>query len=205
MNFPTRFGAIVTGLLLAAGSSLESLQAYGDSPAPEAAEGASAPAAATQPLEFSAGGFSFPRPLTWQWIPSSSPMRKAELRAETPAGRAEVVFFHFGPGQGGSVQANIERWLGQFVEPVEELGAQTAQEEAGGTRVTLLQAAGTYLAGMPGQQPTPQPGFAMRGAILEHPGGDVYVRMTGPKEAVEVASQDFENMVMRGAETGTRQ
>ena len=213
MKFCPSLTAMAAGVVLLAGNSLDTLHAYGNSPAggtttedvpatPATPATPAAPGSATQPLEFSAGAFTFPRPLTWVWIPSTSPMRKAELRAETPEGRADVVFFHFGPGQGGTVQANVERWLGQFVEPIEQLGAQTAQEEVGGTRVTLLQAAGTYLAGMPGQQPTPQPGFAMRGAILESPGGDVYVRMTGPRAAVEAASADFDAMVMRGAQTG---
>ena len=200
MNFCNRIFVCSAGLILGGGLSLSSLLAYGPQQGEQGETSAPVESApATQPLDFTAGAFTFMRPVTWQWIPSTSAMRKAELRAENPGGRADVVFFHFGPGQGGSVQANVERWLGQFEEPVEALNAQTAVEEAGGTRVTFLQAAGTYLAGLPGQQPTPQPGFAMRGAILENPGGDVYVRMTGPQAAVEAAAQEFDAMILRGA------
>jgi hypothetical protein len=152
-----------------------------------------------QPIEFSAGDFTFERPASWEWVVSASPMRKAELRAEFGGQVADTIFFHFGPGQGGTVQANVERWLGQFVEPVEKLGAQIAEQDVNGTRVTLLQAHGTYLAGMPGQTPEPKEGFAMRGAILESPGGDVYVRMTGPRVAVDHAGPLFDKMVLEGA------
>lgn len=152
-----------------------------------------------QPLEFTVGAFTFERPEGWNWVPASSPMRKAELRFEDGQDAANVVFFHFGPGQGGSVQANVERWLGQFVEPLEQLEAQTAKQDINGTSVTLLQAQGTYLSGMPGQTPEPMPGFGMRGAILESPGGDVYVRMTGPKAVVAKAGAAFDKMVLEGA------
>jgi len=152
-----------------------------------------------QPLAFTAGAFTFERPQGWQWVSTTSAMRKAELRTEHAGETAETVFFHFGPGQGGSVQANIERWLGQFVEPIEQLDAQRAEQDVDGTRVTLLQASGTYLAGMPGQTPEPMEGFAMRGAILESPGGDVYIRMTGPKAAVEASGPLFDKMVLEGA------
>jgi hypothetical protein len=152
-----------------------------------------------QPLEFTAGAFTFERPVNWQWTPTTSPMRKAVLVTEHAGETAETVFFHFGKGQGGSVQANVERWLGQFVEPLDQLGAQTAEQDVNGTRVTLLQAHGTYLAGMPGQTPEPKEGFAMRGAILENPEGDVYVRMTGPRAVVEHSGVLFEKMVLEGA------
>ena len=148
-----------------------------------------------EPTEFEVGGFHFKRPADWKWIQPTSPMRKAELQVPSPAGNADITFFHFGSGQGGGVQANIQRWLSQFKEPVEQLKAQTAVHQVGTTKITFLQAYGTFLSGMPGQPSTPQAGYAMRGAILESSDGDVYVKMTGPATAVDAAGAAFDAMI----------
>ncbi|MGB5736333.1 MAG: hypothetical protein WBM40_18015, partial [Thiohalocapsa sp.] len=62
------------------------------------------------------------------WIASepSSDMRLLQftLPAADEAGTAELVVYYFGPGQGGSLEANVARWTSQFssddgpVEPV---------------------------------------------------------------------------------------
>lgn len=158
-----------------------------------AAVGVSARAA--DPVEFSVGGFTFSRPDGWQWIVPSSAMRKAQLMipGDPPA---EVTFFHFGPGQGGGVQANVDRWFGQFQD------AKTGQtkETVGQTQVTFVQAQGTFSSGMPGGPTTPMPGFALRGAILESGGGDVFVKMTGPAATIAQAEPAFTKMVKSAAE-----
>ena len=50
-------------------------------------------------------GYGFSPPDGWKSSPPSSSMRKAQFTA----GDAEVVFFYFGPGGGGGVQANVDR------------------------------------------------------------------------------------------------
>lgn len=153
--------------------------------------------AAVAPLEFQVGGFSFARPEGWGWVVPSSPMRKAQLEFPGPDGaKAEVVFFHFGPGQGGGVDANVKRWFSQFT------GAKTGQSESteGGVRIVHVDAEGTFLSGMPGTEPVPLAGYALRGAILEDPaGGDVFVKMTGPSAAVAAARPPFDSMVAAAA------
>jgi hypothetical protein len=151
------------------------------------------------PLEFQVGAFNFLRPDAFVWIPPTSAMRKAELSVSGETGAAEITFFHFGAGQGGTPQANIQRWLSQFQEPLEQLNASTATQQIGATNVTLLSAQGTFLSGMPGQPTSPMPGFALRGAILEHADGDVYVKMTGPASTVEGAAEAFDRMVLEAA------
>src|SRR4029077_17017600 len=71
---------------------------------------------AADPTEFTVGSFVFARPETWGWVVPTSPMRKAQLTVPALDGSApaEVTFFHFGAGQGGSVQANVDRWFKQF-------------------------------------------------------------------------------------------
>lgn len=148
---------------------------------------------ASDPVQFQVGAYTFERPADWSWIVPSSPMRKAQLSApgEDGVANAEITFFYFGAGEGGSVAANVQRWLGQFE------GAQSHEktEQVGSTRITWVQASGTFLSGMPGQPSTPMPSYALRGAILENSEGNVFVKMTGPQSTVEAAEKDFEKMV----------
>jgi len=155
--------------------------------------GGPAPARAADPVEFTVGEFAFSRPGGWRWVPASSAMRKAQLAHTSPTGEvADTIFFHFGPGQGGGVQANVDRWLAQFQNPRDQ---KSERIEGAGGPVTIVQTRGTFLSGMPGTPSTPMDGFALMGAILESPSGDVYVKMTGPAGAVEEAGPAFRKMV----------
>lgn len=152
---------------------------------------------AADPIEITVGAFTFERPEGWGWIVPSSPMRKAQLSVPAVNGGevGDVTFFHFGAGQGGTVKQNVDRWLAQFQNPV----ADSRAEKVGNTNVTFVQAAGTFSSGMPGGPTTPKEGYALRGAILESPQGDVYVKLTGPEAAVKAASEAFEKMVKGAA------
>jgi hypothetical protein len=152
---------------------------------------------AAEPVEFRVGAFEFSRPAGWKWIVPSSGMRKAQL--EVPGGnneKAEITFFHFGPGQGGSVDANVERWFGQFP------GGRTSRSEAsqGRTLVYYVQAQGTFQSGMPGGPTTPLEAYALQGAILQDAqSGDVFVKMTGPEALVQLSAPLFLDMVNQAA------
>jgi len=154
---------------------------------------------AADPLEFQVGAFTFMRPEAWKWIIPTSTMRKAQL--EVPGvnrEKAEITFFHFGPGQGGGVQANVDRWFGQFQ------GGPTSQSEVtqGRTRIHYVQAEGTFQSGMPGGPTTPLQNYALLGAILtDAESGDVFVKMTGPKALVQSAAQLFNEIVVQAATT----
>jgi hypothetical protein len=151
---------------------------------------------AADPVDFAVGGFTFERPTGWRWVPPTSPMRKAQLAVAGSGGdEAEVTFFCFGAGQGGGVKANIDRWFGQF----ENAGTSTREEVVGTTRVVFAEAAGTFLSGMPGGQATPKDGYALRGAILPHKDGDVFVKMTGPAATVAAADPAFAAMIRAAA------
>lgn len=149
------------------------------------------------PAEFKVGGFSFDRPSAWKWIVPTSSMRKAQLAIAGVDGvLADVTFFHFGPGQGGGVQANVDRWFAQFG------NSNTSQyeEKIGSTRVVHVQARGTFQSGMPGGPTTPLENYALRGAILEDAdNGDIFVKMTGPALLVESAASEFDEMVRAAA------
>jgi hypothetical protein len=152
---------------------------------------------ADAPKAFPVGEFSFARPASWEWVATTSPMRKAELKVESKdkKDKAEVIFFHFGESNGGGTQANVDRWLGQFKEPREKLNSKVDTAKIGSRTVTFVQAEGTYLSGMPGGAKTPQPNSMLLGAILESAKGNVFVRMTGPAGLVKGAQGDFRKMI----------
>jgi hypothetical protein len=157
-------------------------------------------APAEETANFTAGVFKFAVPAGWNSVTPSSSMRKAEIYVPGPegtgkAGEAIITVFHFGPGQGGTVQQNVDRWFGQFDGDNDTKGAATAKETIGTVPVTFARARGTFQSGMPGQPTTPLEGQALLGAILESPNGDVYVKMTGPAPTVEKAEPAFVQMI----------
>jgi len=153
--------------------------------------------AADAPATFKVSEFTFTRPAHWEWVESTSQMRKAELKVvdEKTKAKAEVVFYHFGQGGAGGIQANVDRWLGQFVEPRDKINAKTEDVTVGKHKTTYVSAEGTYKSGMPGGPQTPMPNYALLGAIIEASEGNVFVKMTGPKELTRSATADFKKLV----------
>jgi hypothetical protein len=153
--------------------------------------------AAETPATFKVSEFTFKQPAKWERVETASSMRKAQFKVSDADKKnaAEVVFFHFGPGDGGGVQANVERWFSQFEGPREKIGAKSEEKMVGKHKVTFVRAEGTYLSGMPGGARTPQPNSALRGAIIESDQGSVFIKMTGPAALVKSAEDDFRKMI----------
>ena len=149
-------------------------------------------AAEVAPESFEVGGLKFKRPADWTWVPlQSSSMRKAQLAVPGlgAAKGAEITFFHFGPSGGGDLESNIQRWIRQFQSAP---GAEKVESKTlGGRKTTLVTTEGTFSAGMPGQSAIPMENYALLGAIVEDPAGNVFVKMTGPRETVQSARPKF--------------
>ncbi|HEY1081943.1 MAG TPA: hypothetical protein VGE29_06765 [Prosthecobacter sp.] len=141
-----------------------------------------------------AGNLNFTLPgTTWTSVPTSSPMRAATLQitvegAEKPL---EAVFFYFGSGQGGDAQANISRWLGQFESPPVH---KTEELDANGTKVNLVTATGTFMDGAMFGPKTPKADYTLLGAIVPGPDAPIFIKLTGPKDAVAKITEDFKKL-----------
>ena len=135
-------------------------------------------------------------PSGWDFHRPSSSMRLAEAEVPGPAGPALLTVFFFGPGGGGDVQANLQRWLGQ----IEATPGSTPVErrlEADGFSIWEVTVAGTLLPSTMGAGPTePMPGSRLLGAVVEGPGGPWFFKMTGPEDTVSAASAEFERMLL---------
>ncbi len=156
--------------------------------------------AAEAPAVFQVSELSFTRPSTWEWVDTAGGMRKAQLSVPDAAKKqkAEVVFFHFGPGGAGGVKANVDRWIGQFQEPREQLKPKIEETTVGKHKVTYVKAEGTYSSGMPGGPKTPLANHGLLGAIIEADQGSVFVRLTGPAALAKSSESEFKKMVESG-------
>lgn len=106
----------------------------------------------------------------------------------------ECAVYYFGPGQGGGVEPNIERWVGEFENPGTP---KRATSESHGLKVYRVQVAGKYLShGMnPGEAAGPREGWALLGAIVEGPNGSIFFKLTGPAATIGGAEREFDGML----------
>lgn len=166
-------------------------------PAAQALSPSEAQGAAAAP---SAGGLRWQHGAPFEPRAPKSSMRAAEYGVGGDP-RAELAVFHFGPDQGGSVEANVSRWIGQFAQPDGSDSASRAKRdkrEVAGVPVTLLEVAGNYSGGMamPGApQPEAMPDAMMLAAIAEGPSGPVFFKLVGPRATVERVRGDFDRLV----------
>jgi len=138
-----------------------------------------------------AAALKFDAPPGWVSKPPASSARVAEFtlpRADGDTEDAAVAVFYF-PGQGGTVQANLDRWIGQFAQPDGSSSkdvAKTTRLESHGLAITLIDLSGTYVAEVsPGSaEHYNKPGFRMRAAVVETPEGPYFVKVTGPAKTV---------------------
>ena len=142
------------------------------------------------------GPLSAVAPKGWVVQQPSSSMRVAQYGLPGSAGGATLGIFFFGPGQGGSIEANIGRWQGQFTQG----DGQPAQgrrwtRQVGDIEITGLDVSGTFSAGMGMGDTTPQASYRMLGAIAVHRSGTVFFKMTGPVQTVEQWAASFDEFL----------
>ena len=145
-----------------------------------------------------AGGLSWKPPAGWTAEAPSSPMRVVTYRVPAASGDGEpgeLGVFFFGTGEGGSVDANVDRWIAQFAPESGSAKPARRVESVKGIRVSRVSVEGTYTSGMPGGPKTPKTGFALLGAIAEGPGGNVFFKLTGPRKTVQKAASQFDALV----------
>ena len=158
---------------------------------------AAAPAVVSPPATrvSAAGGVKWTVPRAWS-DQASSAMRVATYKVPGAKGAetGEVAVFFFGPGQGGSVDANVERWSRQFEGTPK---AERSSKLVNGLAVTMVRLAGTYLA--PGgpmmQSQGKRPDFRLLGAIVEAPEGLVFFKLTGPAATVASAQASWDALL----------
>ena len=166
---------------------------------PAVAEGAAA-------FTIAGGAMSLEAPTGWQRVQPKSGLVETEFSipsegngadgAPLPAGRMTVM------GAGGTVEANVERWYGQFAQPdggSTKEKAATKKLKIAGQEVTLVDVSGTFKdsPGGPfaGGKTIERPAYRMLAAIIEGPGGNYFLKFYGPAPTVEKHAAGFRTMV----------
>ncbi len=155
-----------------------------------------AAAGSPQPgAELAAPGATFTLPGAWRQEAPSSSMRLAQAVLPGDGGDAQLTVFYFGPGGGGGVEMNLQRWIGQ-VDPDPDGVALQDSFDAGGFRVTWVDVAGTLKPSTMGTGPTaPQPGSRLLAAVVEGPEGPWFFKATGPAATLEAHRGAFLDML----------
>jgi hypothetical protein len=121
-------------------------------------------------------------------------MRKASYKVKALADDpedAEAAVYYFGPSNGGSTEANIQRWIAQFPE-VAPANVKRVERKANGMKQTVVDIQGTYDgSSMTIREPTKKPNFRMIAAVVETPAGSYFFKLTGPQKTVESAKAAF--------------
>ena len=146
---------------------------------------------------------SYKVPEGWTVEKPTSEMRLAQYKLPKAAGDGEdalLVVFYFGPGQGGTTQANIDRWVNQVKQPDGSSSKDKASTETltvNGLQVTTVDVKGTYSGGM-SQDSVPKDSnsiYRLRGAVIETPKGSYFVKLTGPEKTVNHWDQAFSDYI----------
>jgi 5-enolpyruvylshikimate-3-phosphate synthase len=155
-----------------------------------------APPPPAAPASVALGPFSAVVPTEWTVKPTTSKMRAADY---TVPGDAEVIVYYFGEHGAGTIDDNVERWLGQFTQPDGKPTRDVATIEKvklAGNDATLVAVSGHYVAmAVPGMDAVDKPGAAMVAAIVASPSGPYYFRLIGGKSTVDANAAKFRAML----------
>jgi hypothetical protein len=146
-----------------------------------------------------AGDLRFKAPAEWITEQPSSSMRVAQYKlpkAEGDPEHASLALYFFGANRGGSVQANLERWISQIEQPDGSPSTSKAKTETldiNSLKVTTIDLAGTYTAETaPGSGTRHnKPGYRLRAAVIETPKGAFYVKLVGPAKTIDHWDKTF--------------
>lgn len=145
----------------------------------------------------------FDPPPEWVSKPPASSMRVAEFALPKTAGDSEdatLTIFFFGATQGGNVQANIDRWIGQMSQPDGRASkdvAKTSTMTSHGLKISMVDVTGTYVAEVsPGStEHFNKPNFRQRAGYIDTPGGPYFVKLVGPEKTVAKWNDSFEGFL----------
>lgn len=141
------------------------------------------------------GAFKLTAPKGWKREQPRSNIIEHEFalpgeKKEQEPGRVTIM------AAGGSIEANVERWLGQFSNRKEEK-VEPKEIEVAGQQVLLVDISGTFRDQRgPFAPAVERPDHRMLAAIVatkEH--GNVFVKLTGPADTIEHQAKAFQEFV----------
>jgi hypothetical protein len=189
--------AITTLAFICAGCSKQSVPAGSNGSATKPS------ASSAQTSQVPAGETHYKAPEGWVVETPTSEMRRAQYKLPKVEGDGEdglLVLYYFGPGQGGTTEANIERWVNQVKQPDGSESKDKAKTETmtvNGMKVTTVDVVGNYAGGM-STDSAPKDNksiYRLRGAVIETPKGSYFVKLTGPEKTVARWDQAYTDYI----------
>lgn len=143
----------------------------------------------TEPYEATVGGFKFTVPADWQEQPPKSQFVLGEFSLTGEGGPARLTL----SSAGGGLEANIERWQGQFSRGPNDPEPRQSEITFDGQKGTLVELSGTYTdmlsAGNPGKN------WRMLGVAIPLGPTNFFVKLTGPQATVTAQKDAFVKFV----------
>jgi hypothetical protein len=139
----------------------------------------------------SGAGLHWTAPSNWK-SQGERPMRLATY--SVPEG-AECGVYYFGQGQGGGVDANIDRWVGQFQQPQGK--PKVERRNIHGLKITTVDVSGSYtgMGGPRAPEGPPKQGYRLLGAVVEGPQGSLFFKFIGPAKTVAQNQPAFDKLL----------
>ena len=154
------------------------------------------------PLSFSVadGNLNFTTTGTWKSVKPKSRILEFEIQVpreenDNRDGRLTVM------GAGGSIDANIARWEGQFSQADgSPTKAKVTEETVENMKVTMVDISGVYVETMGGPfsggKKVENPEFRVLAAIIETPeSGNYFVKLIGPKATIGANQEAFGEVI----------
>jgi hypothetical protein len=151
--------------------------------------------------QMSGGELQLLVPADWPDTPIRSQMRLLQVALPASSGgpgEGELTVFYFGPSA-GTIQMNIDRWIGQFSQPDGSLSKDRAKiEEIDGNHhpLTIVDLSGTMAASaMPGMTAEPErDGWRLLASIVKTPSGPWFIKAMGPEATIDSCRDAFIEM-----------
>ena len=151
-------------------------------------------------------GWSYTAQSGWVREEPASSARVAEYTLPSSEGSeqdATLVVYYFGSAGAGTVQANLDRWIGQFEQPDGSASSDAAMIrmistlDTQGLAVTTVDLSGRYVAQIfPGSdERVNNPGYRLLAAIVTTEAGPYYVKLIGPEATVARWQSSFDGFI----------
>lgn len=147
-------------------------------------------------------GLKSTAPAAWKKEEAANAMRAYQFvvpKADGDKEDATLVISYFGPGGGGGVPANLERWKGQFEPPAGKTIADVFKVEklkVGAVPATYVDVQGTHLFKArpfdPNAQVEKKADYRMIAVVFESPKGPYFFRLVGPAKTVAANKAKFD-------------
>jgi len=148
-------------------------------------------------------GITFTPAIQWEDL-GPSDMRTASYTygpLETDKDKAQLNVYFFGPGQGGTIEANVQRWIKQMALPDgsdANNGAIRYSKDVNGLTTHVLTLYGIFnepVGGPMSQKTIPKENYRLIGVIVEAPKGNVFFKLTGPDYTAKIMVEAFITMI----------